>query len=60
MEIAREEVFGPVISVMAFGGFKLSGFGRENGRDAVHEFTEVKTIWVALADAEARDPFALG
>jgi aldehyde dehydrogenase (NAD+) len=43
-----------------FGGFKLSGVGRENGRDAVHEFTEVKTIWVALAEAEARDPFALG
>jgi hypothetical protein len=35
-------------------------FGRENGRDDVHAYTEVKTIWVALADAVARDPFALG
>ena len=43
-----------------FGGFKMSGLGRENGRDAVHEFTEVKTIWVQLEEAEARDPFALG
>ncbi|HEY6760557.1 MAG TPA: aldehyde dehydrogenase [Baekduia sp.] len=115
MEIAREEVFGPVLAVMAFddedeavamanaspfglaagvwtesvrrahrvahrleagsvwvntyrmvapnapfGGFKMSGLGRENGRDAVHEFTEVKTIWLQIEEAVTRDPFALG
>jgi (Z)-2-((N-methylformamido)methylene)-5-hydroxybutyrolactone dehydrogenase len=43
-----------------FGGFKMSGIGRENGRDAVQAFTELKTVWVALDEAEARDPFALG
>jgi aldehyde dehydrogenase (NAD+) len=43
-----------------FGGFKMSGIGRENGRDAVRAFTELKTVWVALDEAEARDPFALG
>ena len=115
MEIVREEVFGPVLAVMAFdeedeavalanasefglaagvwtesvrrahrvahrlqagsvwvntyrmvapnapfGGVKMSGVGRENGRDAVYEFTEVKTVWIQIAEAEARDPFALG
>lgn len=29
-----------------WGGFGLSGYGRENGFAAIHEFTEVKSIWV--------------
>ena len=29
---------------MSFGGFKESGIGRELGRHAVDEFTELKTI----------------
>ena len=31
-----------------WGGFKLSGYGRENGHAAVEEFTEVKSVWVPL------------
>ena len=113
MAIAREEVFGPVLSVMAFsgeeeavrmandtafglaagvwtadvrrahrvahairagtvwvnayravgpmapfGGFKASGMGRENGLEALHEYTEHKTVWVELGGA-TRDPFKL-
>lgn len=42
-----------------FGGFGYSGLGRENGIDAVHEYTETKSIWVELAGA-TRDPFTLG
>jgi len=42
-----------------FGGFGDSGFGRENGLDAVHEYTEVKSVWVELSGA-TRDPFQLG
>lgn len=42
-----------------FGGFGDSGFGRENGLDAVREYTEVKSIWVEITGA-TRDPFKLG
>jgi acyl-CoA reductase-like NAD-dependent aldehyde dehydrogenase len=30
-----------------FGGFKPSGYGRENGQSAVEAFTEVKAVWVS-------------
>lgn len=34
-----------------FGGFKASGFGgRDNGTHAHDQYTQVKTIWVDLAD----------
>jgi acyl-CoA reductase-like NAD-dependent aldehyde dehydrogenase len=42
-----------------FGGFKASGMGRENGLDALEEYTETKTVWVELSGA-TRDPFKLG
>jgi len=29
-----------------FGGFKSSGFGRENGREVIDAYTEVKAVWV--------------
>ena len=42
-----------------FGGFGDSGLGRENGIDAINEYTENKSIWVELS-GETRDPFKLG
>jgi aldehyde dehydrogenase (NAD+) len=42
-----------------FGGFGDSGIGRENGIEAVNEYTEVKSVWVELTGA-TRDPFKLG
>ena len=103
MTIAREEIFGPVLSVIPFdgveeaaaiadatefglaagvwtrdvgkahalagrlkagtvwintynrfdaaapyGGVKQSGFGRENGGEVLREYTDTKTVWVAL------------
>ena len=31
-----------------FGGYKESGIGRENGLEALHEYTQLKTVWVEL------------
>ena len=31
-----------------FGGFKSSGFGRDNGRETIDAYTEVKSIWVNI------------
>lgn len=31
-----------------WGGYKASGWGRETGAQAVHLYTEVKTVWVDL------------
>jgi aldehyde dehydrogenase (NAD+) len=44
---------------MPCGGFGASGLGRENGIDAVHEYMQVKAIWVELSGG-TRDPFTLG
>ena len=113
MDLAREEVFGPVLAVMRFreeeevvslanetryglaagiwtndvrrahrvaralkagtvwintyralwyaspfGGYKQSGYGREMGLEAIREFTQVKSVWVDLAETVA-DPFVI-
>jgi aldehyde dehydrogenase (NAD+) len=42
-----------------FGGMGRSGIGRENGADAIRDYTETKSIWVELSGA-TRDPFTLG
>jgi acyl-CoA reductase-like NAD-dependent aldehyde dehydrogenase len=37
-----------------WGGFKMSGFGRENGLEAIRHYTEVKSIWVSLDERPNR------
>jgi aldehyde dehydrogenase (NAD+) len=41
-----------------FGGYKRSGFGREQGMEALGYYTELKTISVNLSP-ETVDPFGL-
>ncbi|MGE5047827.1 MAG: aldehyde dehydrogenase [Deltaproteobacteria bacterium] len=37
-----------------WGGFKMSGTGRENGLEAIRGYTEVKSVWVSLDDRPNR------
>jgi (Z)-2-((N-methylformamido)methylene)-5-hydroxybutyrolactone dehydrogenase len=41
-----------------FGGYKDSGLGRENGLDAIHEYLQVKSVWIN-AGAATGNPFVL-
>jgi betaine-aldehyde dehydrogenase len=38
---------------LPFGGVKMSGLGRENGRAAVEHYTQLKSVYVALGDVES-------
>ena len=38
---------------LPFGGVKMSGLGRENGRAAVEHYSQLKSVYVALSDVEA-------
>jgi betaine-aldehyde dehydrogenase len=38
---------------MPFGGVKMSGLGRENGRAAIEHYTQLKSVYVALRDVES-------
>jgi len=42
-----------------FGGYKMSGLGRENGLATLDGYTQIKSVWVELS-GETRDPFKLG
>ncbi|MFM0004056.1 aldehyde dehydrogenase [Paraburkholderia dipogonis] len=43
--------------MMPFGGMKMSGLGRENGIEAVHEFLETKSVFLSTSDKPAVNPF---
>jgi len=38
---------------LPFGGVKMSGLGRENGRAAIEHYSQLKSVYVALSDVEA-------
>ncbi|MDW8403832.1 aldehyde dehydrogenase [Chloroflexus sp.] len=36
--------------LMPFGGYKQSGYGRENGRHVMEHYTQIKSVWVDLQE----------
>ncbi|HUX72561.1 MAG TPA: betaine-aldehyde dehydrogenase [Steroidobacteraceae bacterium] len=38
---------------LPFGGYKMSGLGRENGRAAIEHYTQLKSVYVAMGDVDA-------
>ncbi|MCA3560305.1 MAG: aldehyde dehydrogenase [Aestuariivirga sp.] len=48
------------VSPMApFGGFGLSGSGREGGLESVLDYTRAKTVWLRTSDDPIPDPFVM-
>ena len=43
-----------------FGGFKMSGQGRENGESALEHYTELKTVTIKLAGQLVIGPLVIG
>ena len=41
-----------------FGGYKRSGIGRESGIDAIREFLQTKSVWIAT-ETSASNPFVI-
>ena len=41
-----------------FGGYKHSGIGRENGREAIEQYLQTKSVWVSTAEAVG-NPFVM-
>jgi aldehyde dehydrogenase (NAD+) len=50
--------YRPVHWMLPYGGFKLSGLGRENGLEAIEHYTETKTVVIELSEEMPADPFA--
>ena len=58
MLVAQEEIFGPVVSVIPFGGYKQSGFGRELGIETLDMYLETKSVVVSTS-SKPINPFGL-
>jgi aldehyde dehydrogenase (NAD+) len=43
--------------MMPFGGMKKSGFGRENGVEAVREYLETKSVYLSTSGSTPTNPF---
>jgi acyl-CoA reductase-like NAD-dependent aldehyde dehydrogenase len=48
-----------VSPMVPFGGFGLSGLGREGGVDSVLDYTRTKAVWLRTSDEPIPDPFVM-
>ncbi|MBL8791775.1 MAG: aldehyde dehydrogenase, partial [Rhizobiales bacterium] len=42
-----------------FGGFGLSGYGRESGAESIYDYTRTKSVWLRTSDDPIPDPFVM-
>jgi len=45
--------YGDSPAEMPVGGYKLSGIGRENGRETLTHYTQIKSVYVGMKDLDA-------
>ncbi len=57
--IAWINTYRAVSPVAPFGGYKMSGYGRESGLETVLDYTRPKTVWINTSDAPMADPFIM-
>ena len=48
-----------VSPIVPFGGYGLSGLGREGGSEAILDYTRVKSVWIRTSDDPIPDPFVM-
>ena len=48
-----------VSPIVPFGGYGLSGLGREGGMESVLEYTRTKSVWLRTSDDPIPDPFVM-
>jgi aldehyde dehydrogenase (NAD+)/betaine-aldehyde dehydrogenase len=48
-----------VSPLVPFGGYGLSGLGREGGLDAIRDYTRSKSVWIRTSDDPIPDPFVM-
>lgn len=48
-----------VSPIAPFGGYDQSGYGREAGLEAIHDYTRTKTTWISTSDTPMANPFVM-
>jgi aldehyde dehydrogenase (NAD+)/betaine-aldehyde dehydrogenase len=48
-----------VSPIAPFGGFGLSGLGREGGAASIRDYTRSKAVWIRTSDEPIADPFVM-
>ncbi len=45
--------------MMPFGGYGMSGYGREGGAESILDYTRTKSVWINTSEAPIGDPFIM-
>ena len=48
-----------VSPIAPFGGYNQSGYGREAGIEAIHDYTRTKSVWLNTSDRPMANPFVM-